>query len=110
MRAREVDTRESRRNPCVDEIAIDGTVQQTKGTEREHEMHDAPDPIVPKNIFSQSLTIGEVPAEELARQLTLIDQDLYASLTVRRNENESAVRLHHRLVLTRCACASDVDG
>jgi len=55
-------------------------------------MHDAPDPIVPKNIFSQSLTIGEVPAEELARQLTLIDQDLYASLTVRRNENESAVQ------------------
>jgi len=36
-----------------------------------------PDPKVPKNIFSPLLTLDDVPREEIARQLTIIDNHLF---------------------------------
>jgi len=36
-----------------------------------------PDPKVPKNIFSPLLTLSDVPREEIARQLTIIDNHLF---------------------------------
>jgi len=41
---------------------------------------NTPDPKVPKNIFSPSLCWSDVDEEEIARQFTLIEYDLYASI------------------------------
>ena len=41
-----------------------------------------PDPKVPKNIFSPTLTLDDVPKEEIARQLTLIDGKLFLEIRV----------------------------
>ncbi|KAJ5078285.1 ras guanine nucleotide exchange factor i-related [Anaeramoeba ignava] len=43
----------------------------------------APEPKVPKNIFSPTLSLFDVEAEEIARQLTLIDFSLYSSIRTR---------------------------
>lgn len=39
------------------------------------------DPQVPKNIFSPSLSLSNVPVVEVARQMTLLDAALYAKMT-----------------------------
>ena len=41
-----------------------------------------PDPKVPKNIFSPLLTLDDVPKEEIARQMTLIDNKLFTGISV----------------------------
>jgi hypothetical protein len=38
------------------------------------------EPQVPKNIFSAGLALGDVPVAEVARQLTLIDWELYSKV------------------------------
>ena len=38
------------------------------------------DPQVPKNVFSHSLVLSDVPVVEVARQLTLLDFDLYKKI------------------------------
>ncbi|KAJ3443426.1 ras guanine nucleotide exchange factor i-related [Anaeramoeba flamelloides] len=40
----------------------------------------APIPIVPKNIFSPTLTLDSIDEEEVARQLTLIDFEMYSKI------------------------------
>lgn len=40
----------------------------------------APDPKVPRNIFSPSLDIHDVDEEEIARQLTLVEFDIYSRI------------------------------
>ncbi len=42
----------------------------------------APEPRVPKNIFSPSLSLDDVDEEEIARQLTIIQYQLYAAINV----------------------------
>ncbi len=39
------------------------------------------DPLVPKNIFSPTLALGDVPVLEVARQLTLIDFGIFSRVT-----------------------------
>ncbi len=39
------------------------------------------EPLVPKNIFSAGLALGDVPVVEVARQLTLADWELYGKIT-----------------------------
>lgn len=41
-----------------------------------------PDPKIPKNIFSPTLSLDDVDEEEIARQLTLIDFQLYDRIRV----------------------------
>eukprot|EP00698_Gefionella_okellyi_P013172 TRINITY_DN3592_c0_g2_i1.p1 TRINITY_DN3592_c0_g2~~TRINITY_DN3592_c0_g2_i1.p1 ORF type:complete len:494 (+),score=108.16 TRINITY_DN3592_c0_g2_i1:60-1541(+) len=41
----------------------------------------APEPKVPKNIWSPALTLLDVDEEEIARQMTLVDYGFYAKLT-----------------------------
>ncbi|KAJ5076989.1 ras guanine nucleotide exchange factor i-related [Anaeramoeba ignava] len=45
-----------------------------------YEPPNIPDPIVPKNIFSPTLSIFDVDEEEIARQMTLIDFQLYTKI------------------------------
>jgi len=42
-----------------------------------------PEPKVPKNIFSPLLTLADVDEEEIARQLTLLDFEMYNLIQVR---------------------------
>jgi hypothetical protein len=42
----------------------------------------APEPKVPKNIFSPTLSIDDIDEEELARQLSLLHFDMYKAITV----------------------------
>jgi hypothetical protein len=39
------------------------------------------DPLVPKNIFSPTLALGDVPVIEVARQMTLIDFGIFSKVT-----------------------------
>lgn len=41
-----------------------------------------PDPKVPKNIFSPLLLFDDVPKEEIARQMTLLDNKLFSGIRV----------------------------
>lgn len=62
---------------AVDRQAAAGTgdaQQQPRGT--------APDPKVPKNIWSPTLTLFDVDDEEIARQLSLVDFGIFAKITV----------------------------
>lgn len=43
-------------------------------------LETAPEPIVPSNIFSAHLELSDVSCEEIARQLTLMDHQLYSSI------------------------------
>lgn len=52
-------------------------------TGKEHQSLDVsqyPDPKVPKNIFCPTLTLDDVPTEEIARQMTIIDAKLYTKI------------------------------
>lgn len=44
---------------------------------------DPPEPKIPKNIFSLYLDLFDVDEEEIARQMTLIDFEIYSSIKVR---------------------------
>jgi len=48
--------------------------------ERKKEVKDPPEPKVPKNIFSPTLTFDDIDEEEIARQLCLIDFTLYEQI------------------------------
>ena len=48
----------------------------------EPEFDLCPDPKVPKNIFSPTLKLDDIPKLEIARQMTLIDYHLFASISV----------------------------
>jgi hypothetical protein len=54
---------------------------------------EPPYPEVPKNIFSRTLFISDVAPVEIARQLTLIEFNLF-----------SQVKVSRRCVLLRCVC------
>eukprot|EP01112_Ceratiomyxa_fruticulosa_P011145 TRINITY_DN3001_c0_g1_i1.p1 TRINITY_DN3001_c0_g1~~TRINITY_DN3001_c0_g1_i1.p1 ORF type:complete len:583 (-),score=79.47 TRINITY_DN3001_c0_g1_i1:85-1833(-) len=41
---------------------------------------EPPEPKVPKNIFSPTLTLDDIDEEEIARQLCVIDHDLYSAI------------------------------
>lgn len=41
-----------------------------------------PDPKVPKNIFSPLLVLDDVPREEIARQMTIMDNKLFSKIRV----------------------------
>ncbi|GAM22694.1 hypothetical protein SAMD00019534_058690 [Acytostelium subglobosum LB1] len=58
----------------------------------------APEPKVPKNIWSTSLTIFDVDEEEVARQLTLIDFEIFSSIKPSEllNQSWNKPKLRHR--------------
>eukprot|EP01133_Synstelium_polycarpum_P000183 gene183-221_t len=58
----------------------------------------APEPKVPKNIWSQSLNIFDVDEEEIARQLTLIDFEVFSNIKSSEllNQAWSKPKLRHR--------------
>ncbi|EGG19007.1 Ras guanine nucleotide exchange factor [Cavenderia fasciculata] len=58
----------------------------------------APEPKVPKNIWSQSLDILDVDDEEIARQLTLIDFEMFAAIKPSEllNQSWNKPKLRHR--------------
>lgn len=57
-------------------------------------------PIVPKNIFHDTLSLGDIDELEIARQLTLMDHSLYSSIKPIEllNNAWSNVKLKHRAV------------
>ncbi|EFA74821.1 hypothetical protein PPL_11854 [Heterostelium album PN500] len=58
----------------------------------------APEPKVPKNIWSQNLDIFDVEEEEVARQLTLIDFEIFSSIKPSEllNQSWNKPKLRHR--------------
>ncbi|KYR00579.1 Ras guanine nucleotide exchange factor [Tieghemostelium lacteum] len=57
-----------------------------------------PEPKVPKNIWSQTLDIFDIDEEEIARQLTLIDFEIFSSIkpTELLNQSWNKPKLKHR--------------
>lgn len=77
---------------------------QSKRPEAEEEKRtstfneDPPEPKVPKNIFSLYLDLFDVDEEEIARQLTLIDFEIYSSIKMSEllNQSWNKPKLRHR--------------
>lgn len=59
---------------------------------------DPPEPKVPKNIFSLYLDLFDVDEEEIARQMTLIDFEIYSSIKLSEllNQSWNKPKLRHR--------------
>merc|ERR1712137_72909 len=57
-------------------------VATVKEEDYDIDVSKCPDPKVPKNIFSPLLTLDDVPKEEIARQMTLIDNRLFTGISV----------------------------
>ncbi|KAJ6225986.1 ras guanine nucleotide exchange factor i-related [Anaeramoeba flamelloides] len=57
-----------------------------------------PDPIVPKNIFSPQLSLFDVAEEEIARQITLYDYNIYSKIGITEllNLSWSKAKYKHR--------------
>ncbi|GAM22778.1 hypothetical protein SAMD00019534_059530 [Acytostelium subglobosum LB1] len=57
-----------------------------------------PEPIVPRNIFSQNLSIYDIDEEEIARQMTLIEFEIYKRIKPPEllNQSWNKVKLKHR--------------
>eukprot|EP00026_Physarum_polycephalum_P002714 Phypoly_transcript_02722.p1 GENE.Phypoly_transcript_02722~~Phypoly_transcript_02722.p1 ORF type:complete len:821 (+),score=152.14 Phypoly_transcript_02722:35-2497(+) len=57
-----------------------------------------PDPKIPKNIFSLYLDLFDVDEEEIARQMTLIDFEIYESIKMSEllNQSWNKAKLRHR--------------
>ncbi|EFA78501.1 Ras guanine nucleotide exchange factor [Heterostelium album PN500] len=54
--------------------------QEVSAKKKEPILKDPPEPKVPKNIFSSTLTFDDIDEEEIARQLCLIDFQMYESI------------------------------
>jgi len=57
-----------------------------------------PEPVVPKNIFSNNLQIYDIDEEEIARQLSLIEYDIYKKIKPPEllNQSWNKTKLKHR--------------
>eukprot|EP01132_Coremiostelium_polycephalum_P000691 gene691-852_t len=56
---------------------IASKIENTNDRIRRKDIKDPPEPKVPKNIFSPTLTFDDIDEEEIARQLCIIDFSLY---------------------------------
>lgn len=50
---------------------------------KDEELEGAPEPIIPANIDTDNLDILDIAPEEIARQMTLLDFDLFARIEMR---------------------------
>ncbi|KAJ5078864.1 ras guanine nucleotide exchange factor i-related [Anaeramoeba ignava] len=95
----------------------DTVVKRQKGIDKKtiiHESENIPEPKVPKNIFSTSLSLLDVEEEEVARQLTLIEFDLFSQIKPSEllNQSWSKPKFKHRAknLLAMIERFNDVSG
>lgn len=66
----------------VDAFSMQAQAPATAKVERT----GGPEPIIIKNVFSTRLTINDVDDQELARQITLVEFELFRQIKVRRTK------------------------
>jgi son of sevenless-like protein len=95
----------SKDNPTMAAYLINTIIEDVKGTKEEIKSTQVEEkkialPIVPKNIFSDTLMLGDIDELEIARQLTLMEHTLYTSIKPIEllNNAWSNPKLKHRAV------------
>ncbi|KAJ5075568.1 ras guanine nucleotide exchange factor i-related [Anaeramoeba ignava] len=95
----------------------DTVIKKQKGIDKKkiiHESENIPEPKVPKNIFNSSLSLLDVDEEEIARQLTLVEFDIFSQIKPSEllNQAWSKPKLRHRAknVLAMIQRFNDLSG
>jgi hypothetical protein len=69
-----------------------------------------PEPKVPRNVFSPSLSLMDINDEELARQLTLMEFETFRAIRVRHPISHPPFSVGTHPLMCVCGCTCDVNA